>query len=243
MRLNGLFVLSSSYSNTLLLLLVSFCHCTMSASSLTRIATYRLSARTSLCIAQGSVVDFSWDNNPKNAAIVNAANEACLGGGGVDGAITSAGGPNLAKDRMALPIRMGVRCFTGDAKLTGPGDYGTIQVPYVIHAVGPNYNDCSSLKEGDNLLQSAYQASLQRAQEAKLEAVAFALLSAGMYRGTQSIHNVLRIAVTSIQEWAQQQKDDDISLTHVFLCGFNSNEVNLLVDICNDLNLKWGDEL
>jgi O-acetyl-ADP-ribose deacetylase (regulator of RNase III) len=154
----------------------------------------------------------------------------------VDGAITSAGGPNLAKDRMALPIRMGVRCFTGDAKLTGPGDYGTLHVPYVIHAVGPKYYDCSSLREGDHLLQSAYKASLKRAQEAKLEAVAFALLSAGMYRGTQSVHHVLRIAVTSIMEWAQQK--DDISLTHVFLCGFNSNEVNLLVDICNDLNLK-----
>lgn len=213
-----------------LLLLVSICHCTMSA--LTRIATYRLSARTSLCIAQGSVVDFSWDN-PKSA-IVNAANEDCLGGGGVDGAISTAGGPNLAKDRKALPKHMGVRCFTGDAKLTGPGYYGTLQVPYVIHAVGPNYFDCSSLKKGDALLRSAYKASLERAQEAELEVVAFALLSAGVYRGKQSVHNVLRIAVTTIQEWAQA----DISLTHVFLCGFSANEVDTLVDICNDLNLK-----
>ena len=226
MRLDGLV---SSY---IVLLLVSFCHCTMSA--LTRIATYHLSARTSLCIAQGSVVDFSWDKNPQKAAIVNAANEGCLGGGGVDGAITTAGGPNLDKDRRALPMRMGARCFTGDAKLTGPGDYGSLQVPNVIHAVGPNYYDCSSLQKGDDLLQSAYKASLKRAQEAKLEAVAFALLSAGIYRGTQSVYNVLRIAVTTIQEWAQ----NDISLTHVFLCGFSSNEVNILVDICNDLNLK-----
>lgn len=227
MRLDGLV---SSYIT--LLLLVSICHCTMSA--LTRIATYRLSARTSLCIAQGSVVDFSWDTNPKQSAIVNAANEECLGGGGVDGAITTAGGSNLAKDRKALPKRMGVRCFTGDAKRTGPGDYGTLHVPYVIHAVGPNYNDCSSLNKGDDLLRSAYKASLERAQEAQLQAVAFALLSAGVYRGKQSVHNVLRIAVTTIQEWAQK----DISLTHVFLCGFSSNEVDTLVDICNDLNLK-----
>jgi O-acetyl-ADP-ribose deacetylase (regulator of RNase III) len=201
-------------------------------SALTRIATYRLSARTILCIAQGSVVDFSWDN-PKSA-IVNAANEGCLGGGGVDGAITTAGGPNLAKDRKALPTHMGVRCFTGDAKLTGPGKYGSLEVPYVIHAVGPNYNDCSSLKKGDDLLRSAYHASLERAQEAELEAAAFALLSAGTYRGRQSVRNVLHIAVTTIKEWAQK----DNSLKHVFLCGFSANEVETLMDICNDLNLK-----
>jgi O-acetyl-ADP-ribose deacetylase (regulator of RNase III) len=181
-------------------------------------------------------VDFSFSKlNPK-AAIVNAANEACLGGGGVDGAITQAGGPNLAKDRKALPKRMGVRCFTGDAKLTGPGDYGTLAVPYVIHAVGPNYMTCSSLEKGDKLLRSAYEASLKRAQEAKLEAVAFCLLSAGVYRGTQSVTNVLGIAVTTIQKWVQLQKD--VSLTHVFLCGFSPKETDTLVEICTRLGLQ-----
>lgn len=203
-------------------------------SALTRVATYRLSPHTNLCIAQGSVVEFSFKLNPK-AAIVNAANEECLGGGGVDGAIAEAGGPNLAKDRKALPKHMGVRCCTGDAKITGPGDYGTLQVPYVIHAVGPNYMTCSSLQKGDKLLRSAYKASLERSQEAKLEAIAFCLLSAGVYRGKQSVRNVLRIAVTTIQKWTLHEA---ASLTHVFLCGFSTKEVHTLVEICTELELE-----
>jgi O-acetyl-ADP-ribose deacetylase (regulator of RNase III) len=234
------------------------------SAALTRVATYRLSPYTTLCIAQGSVVDFTFSSKlnppPKAAAaaIVNAANEECLGGGGVDGAITKAGGPNLAKDRKALlpkpkqhRRRMGtgvvvrVRCATGNAKITGPGDYGTLHVPYVIHAVGPNYAACSSLQKGDKLLRMAYEASLKRAQEAKLEAVAFSLLSAGIYRGEQSVTNVLGIAVTAIQKWVQlrQQQEDVttttvVSLTHVFLCGFSPKEVDTLVEICTGLELE-----
>jgi O-acetyl-ADP-ribose deacetylase (regulator of RNase III) len=59
-----------------------------------------------------------------------------LGGGGVDGAITAAGGENLADDRMALKqIAPGIRCKTGSAVITGPGDYGSLKVPFVVHAV------------------------------------------------------------------------------------------------------------
>ena len=88
-----------------------------------------------LVAARGSVVGFEGD------AIVNAANEGCQGGGGVDGAITTAGGPEMAAARAALPViksRMhGARCRTGSAVVTTGG---RLNATHCIHAVGPNYN-------------------------------------------------------------------------------------------------------
>ena len=82
-------------------------------------------------LASGSCVNFQGD------AIVNAANEYCQGGGGVDGAITAAGGPEMAKARAQLPVVEGtdeVRCRTGDAVVTVAG---ALPVMVCIHAVGP----------------------------------------------------------------------------------------------------------
>ena len=229
---------SPPFHFTLLVFLTSITEYTSSMSALTRIATFRLSPTTNLCIVRGSVTDFCW-NTPTKAAIVNAANEACLGGGGVDGAITSAGGPNLHHDRMKLPLSNGgVRCPTGHAKLTGPNDYGSLNVNFVIHAVGPRYFDCESHAEGDKLLRSAYMASLDRAQEASLEAIAFSLLSAGIFRGDRTLKEVLSIAVQTICDWLEDH-DNDYSLQSVFMCGFTPHEVNMLVDIAeDDMKLK-----
>lgn len=197
-----------------------------------------------LVISGGSVVDFT-HKNPSKAAIVNAANEECLGGGGVDGAISAAGGPNLLKDRLALPLirscddddsiiegyQIDVRCPTGDAKLTGPGDYGNLQVCNVIHAVGPNYISYEScLEEADSLLRSAYVQTLERAKEAGLEAVAFCLLSAGIFRGDRSLDQVLRIAVEAIHNFGGY-----VGLDEVHLCAFNVKEADALTRIAEDI--------
>lgn len=82
-------------------------------------------------LASGSCVNFQGD------AVVNAANEYCQGGGGVDGAITAAGGPEMAAARAQLPVvegTDGVRCRTGDAVVTVAG---ALPVMVCIHAVGP----------------------------------------------------------------------------------------------------------
>jgi O-acetyl-ADP-ribose deacetylase (regulator of RNase III) len=219
--------------------LVSSCFFLMTASSsLRNLATFRLGKDLSLMIARGSVVDFS---SPLKGAIVNAANEGCLGGGGVDGAITTAGGPNLAKDRLALPVldhdgRRGIRCPTGSAVLTGPGYYGSLQVPYVIHAVGPNYMAFSNFETPDQLLRSAYHSSLEccRQEGITISEVAFALLSAGIFRGDRDSRSVLHLGVCGIRDWMDENSDDCGALESVTLCGFSSKETDILLDICGN---------
>lgn len=187
-----------------------------------------------IVISRGSVVDFSYPPNPKSSAIVNAANEGCLGGGGVDGAISNAGGQNLFDDRMALPlVGQGIRCKTGSAVITGPNSYGSLHTSYVIHAVGPAYQNYKALSEGDELLFSAYTDSMTRAKDANLEAVAFSLLSAGIFRGPRSVKEVLKIGMDAIAKF-----DGYDELQEVHMCAFNQKEADTLVKVANELGLK-----
>eukprot|EP00587_Corethron_hystrix_P010836 CAMPEP_0113322680 /NCGR_PEP_ID=MMETSP0010_2-20120614/15767_1 /TAXON_ID=216773 ORGANISM="Corethron hystrix, Strain 308" /NCGR_SAMPLE_ID=MMETSP0010_2 /ASSEMBLY_ACC=CAM_ASM_000155 /LENGTH=213 /DNA_ID=CAMNT_0000181261 /DNA_START=107 /DNA_END=748 /DNA_ORIENTATION=- /assembly_acc=CAM_ASM_000155 len=213
----------------------------MTARSLANLATFRLSKTVSLMVMEGSVIDFS---SPVKGAIVNAANEGCLGGGGVDGAIGEAGGPNLFHDRESLPIFSdGIRCPTGSAVLTGPGEYGTLQVPYVIHAVGPSYFSYPNFETPDKLLQSAYQTSLEITRQEGITEVAFSLLSAGVFRGKRDLESVLKIGITGIKEWIKKS-DDSGDLKSIFLVGFTPIETKLLVEICaNEFEESVNDEL
>lgn len=205
--------------------------------SLTRVATFHVPSKTAfnLIISCGSVVDFSY--NSQSSAIVNAANEGCLGGGGVDGAISNAGGPTLLNDRMNLPqLETGVRCRTGSAVLTGPNSYGSLRVPYVIHAVGPNYlqyDTDEEMSRGDELLSSAYLTSLECGKSQNLESIAFALLSAGIFRGKRSVNDVLRIGIEAICKF-----DGYPSLQEVHLCAFNQNEADTLIRVATSMGLS-----
>ena len=110
-------------------------------------------------------------------AIVNAANERLLGGGGVDGAIHRAAGAELLAACRALPeVRPGVRCPTGEARLT-PGC--KLRARYVIHAVGPIWRG-GHQGEAD-LLASCYRSSLALASEHAVRSIAFPAISCGIY--------------------------------------------------------------
>lgn len=110
-------------------------------------------------------------------AIVNAANTSLLGGGGVDGAIHRAAGPDLFAACRALPeVRPGVRCPTGEARIT-PGF--RLKARYVIHAVGPVWNG-GEFHEPE-LLASCYRSSLILARDHGLRSVAFPAISCGIY--------------------------------------------------------------
>mmetsp|Transcript_14398 Transcript_14398/g.35103 ORF Transcript_14398/g.35103 Transcript_14398/m.35103 type:complete len:283 (+) Transcript_14398:53-901(+) len=177
-----------------------------------------------LRIVCGSVVGYAGD------AIVNAANQGCITGGGVDGAITKAGGKALAAARRALPIVKGktVRCPTGEAVITVGGD---LKAKYCIHSVGPNYNVRAGwhvedrdkkTTECDKLLYSSYRESMICAREAKLESVGFSLISAGIFRGHRTLVTVLALGLEAIK------RNSYAGLKEVALFAFNAKEEEAL---------------
>ena len=109
-------------------------------------------------------------------AIVNAANPRMLGGGGVDGAIHRAAGPELLEAcRDVAQVRSGVRCPPGEARIT-PGF--ALSALHVIHTVGPVYR---SARESEPILTAAYRNSLALAREKGLRTIAFPAISCGVY--------------------------------------------------------------
>ena len=128
-------------------------------------------------------------------AVVNAANERMLGGGGVDGAIHRAAGPDLAAACRAVPeVRPGVRCPTGEARIT-PGF--RLPARWVIHTVGPVWH--SGGRGEDAALASAYRSSLALAEAHGLGSVAFPAVSTGVYAFPPD--RAARIAVATAREW------------------------------------------
>jgi O-acetyl-ADP-ribose deacetylase len=137
-------------------------------------------------IAQGDIT------NQKVDAIVNAANTTLLGGGGVDGAIHRAAGPELLEECRRLN-----GCPTGDAKITGGYN---LPAQYVIHTVGPVWRD--GKHNEDQLLASCYRKSLALAEKNNVRTIAFPSISTGAYGFP--IERATRIALTEITNYLKE---------------------------------------
>lgn len=136
-------------------------------------------------------------------AIVNAANERMLGGGGVDGAIHQAAGPHLYEACLAIPqVRLGVRCPTGEARITPGFD---LPAKFVIHTVGPVWHGGSHGEP--ELLAHCYRNSLALAAEQGLKSIAFPAISAGVYH--YPLELATAVAVREVRRFALQNDQFD----------------------------------
>ena len=136
-------------------------------------------------------------------AIVNAANQLMLGGGGVDGAIHDAAGPELYEACLKVPeVRPGIRCPTGEARIT-PGF--RLPAKFVIHTVGPVYYGG---QHGEpEKLASCYRNSLALAAENGCASIAFPCISTGVYG--YPIEDAAKIAVREVQEFLAAKYAED----------------------------------
>jgi len=143
-------------------------------------------------------------------AIVNAANETLLGGGGVDGAIHRAAGPQLLAACRALPeVSAGVRCPTGEARITLGFE---LPARWVIHTVGPIWH--GGHHGEPELLARCYRASLKLAMAHRVQSIAFPAISCGVYGYPPEL--AAPTAITTLRETLRGSPG-----LHVQLCAFS----------------------
>ncbi|ROH98919.1 O-acetyl-ADP-ribose deacetylase [Chryseobacterium sp. G0240] len=144
-------------------------------------------------------------------AIVNAANSSLLGGGGVDGAIHRAGGPQILEECRAVRNRQG-QCNPGQAVATTAGN---LPAQYVLHTVGPVWNNDE--EKCSKLLADCYRNSLQLAESLDVKSIAFPNISTGIYRFPKDL--AAKIAISEIRKF----QSDNIE-TIIFVCFDDENE-------------------
>ncbi|MBK9452194.1 MAG: O-acetyl-ADP-ribose deacetylase [Bacteroidetes bacterium] len=144
-------------------------------------------------VFQGDITKIAVD------AIVNAANTSLLGGGGVDGAIHRAGGPAILEECQSIRNKQG-GCKVGEAVITTAGK---LPAKYVIHTVGPVWNDGNSNEPA--LLKKAYESSLQLAIAHHVKSIAFPNISTGIYRFPKEL--AAKIAVRSVKEFLAENSE------------------------------------
>ncbi|HMN17667.1 MAG TPA: O-acetyl-ADP-ribose deacetylase [Ignavibacteriaceae bacterium] len=151
-------------------------------------------------------------------AIVNAANTSLLGGGGVDGAIHRAAGPELLEFNRKLG-----GCKTGEAKIS-PGF--NLPAKFIIHTVGPVWNGGKSNE--DKLLANCYINSLKLAVENKIKTIAFPAISTGVYHFP--LERATKIAVNEVKKFLE--KNESIEKV-IFVC-FSDHDYNIYQNMLDE---------
>ena len=163
-----------------------------------------ISAHQLLQAETGDITTFS-------TCIVNAANESLLGGGGVDGAIHRAAGPELLAECRTLG-----GCKTGQAKITKGYK---LKADYIIHTVGPVY---SFHENPEKLLADCYRNSMDLAQQHDIHEIAFPAISTGVFGYPKQ--EAAEIAVSVVRKWLEDHPDYEM-LVHFVCFGKRDYEV------------------
>lgn len=152
--------------------------------------------------------------------IVNAANQSLLGGGGVDGAIHKAAGPQLVKECATLH-----GCKPGEAKITGGYD---LYAKYVIHTVGPIY---FGTEQDAKTLTDCYWNSLELAKEYQIHTIAFPAISTGVYG--YPLEEAVPIAIQTVQKWLDVNEEYGMGV--IFSC-FDQNTYDVYMNYYQKMN-------
>ena len=151
-------------------------------------------------------------------AIVNAANTSLLGGGGVDGAIHRAAGPQLLEECRTLN-----GCPTGEAKITKAYD---LPAKYVIHTVGPVWN--GGQRNEKELLANCYKNSLKLAEKNNCKTIAFPNISTGVYRFPKD--KAAEIAINEVKAFLKNNK----SIAKVYFVCFDEKNFRIYQRLLNE---------
>ena len=169
--------------------------------------------RDRIAIVQGDITKQEVD------AIVNAANSSLLGGGGVDGAIHRAAGPELLEECRGLG-----GCATGDAKITKGYK---LPAQWVIHTVGPVWHGGDRNEE--ELLASCYRKSLALAEEYPIRTIAFPAISTGVYGFP--LEKATHIAISEVKKFLEGSS----AIEKVVLVCFSENDYQCYLDVFREI--------
>lgn len=151
-------------------------------------------------------------------AIVNAANNSLLGGGGVDGAIHNAAGPELLEE-----CRLLNGCKDGEAKITKGYN---LKAKYVIHTVAPKWYD-NRIENKEELLRSCYINSYKLAKENNIKTIAFPCIGMGVYACPLEIGTKISI---------EEAIKNNSNFSKIYLVCFNDREYNYYIEYFNKIN-------
>ncbi len=147
--------------------------------------------------------------------VVNAANSSLLGGGGVDGAIHRAGGPEVLNECRDIRNRQG-KCKTGEAVVTTAGN---LPATFIVHTVGPVWN--GGYKNEPELLANCYRNSLNLAVEKNAETIAFPNISTGIYGYPKP--GAAKVAAATVREFLETNE----SIKKVIFVCFDDDNYTL----------------
>lgn len=194
----------------------------------------------SLIISKGDITEFAGD------AIVNAANESAVSGGGVSAAIAHAAGPRLNEELRALPeVKPLVRIRVGEATIT---DGYRLKASKIIHAVGPVYSSVKVQKNQrgvaeyydwswlDEKLKRAYKTSIGLAAEYECQRIGFALLSTGAFCGDRGLEQVLSMGAEALAESLREASSTERPF-EVHMISNSDKVVKPLAKMCSMLQL------
>jgi len=165
-------------------------------------------------VIQADITKFQAD------AIVNAANSSLLGGGGVDGAIHRAGGPEILEACRKIIARQG-GCKTGEAVITTAG---RLPAKFVIHTVGPVWN--GGHKKEEEKLAACYRNALELAVQHECRSIAFPNISTGIYGYPKAL--AAQVSVRAVRQFLAQTAAD---LAVTFVCFDHENAELVLKEI------------